>query len=139
MALPVNSIGAFVVRNWAQGPPPPPLQRIVEVMTYPGVNYEALRLHEYRSGVFQLTSMSDAPTVAAGRTLTSNYATLVGSGPVQLIWNDDDYDLRGLRVMVVHVSSMMLRRRLVICGATSLGNTVDVMTRWDLVYTQYTP
>lgn len=136
MALPVNSIGAYNVRNWI-GDPPPLVQYTIEVLSYPGVSMEALRRHELRSGVFQLTAAADASTITAARTRLADYAALVGGVAQQLVWNDDDYDDRGLRVMVVRVTPLYVRRRVLICGAQTAGNTVDFSARFDLIFTAY--
>lgn len=138
MALPVNSIGAYSFRNFI-GDPPPLYQRATEVLRYPGVNGEAVRLHEFRSGVFQMVTVADAANMTAARTMLANYAAMIGNGSAQLIWNDDDYDARGLRVVVLRVTPIYVRRRVLICGAQTAGNTVDFSARWELVLTTYTP
>lgn len=66
--------------------PRPPRQR-VEVMTRPGVQGHALRLHGRDGEPFQIVTVSDTATLAAATTLYGNLQALVGQR-TSLQWND---------------------------------------------------
>lgn len=133
----VNSLGPHDLRNWI-GTIPPVVQTTSEVLSYPGVDYEAVRVHEIRSGQFVMDSVVDVPTILDARATAQDYADLIGEVPQELVWNGYSFDDEDLRVLVLQVQLLSIRRRGSICGALSPGNTIDLNVRWSLIFTPYT-
>lgn len=132
MAYPTHYIGAYQVRNWI-GSPPKSIQQSVEVIQYPGSDYEAIRTTGQRSGVFQMRSVVDCVSISAARTQLSNYQAFVGGDAVQLIWNSLDFDTLDLRVAVLRADLVSIERKIIICGSLTPGNTIDLTVDWSLL------
>lgn len=133
-----NSIGAFAVRNWF-GDPPQRLQQSVEVLQYPGRDYQAVRRMGLRSQLFRVQSVVDVPTLVAGRIRYASYAGLVGTGIYRLVWNGWNLDAENQRVVVLETHLVELQRKLQICGALYPGNLYDLRVDWSLLMVPFFP
>lgn len=136
MAYPLHYIGAYQLRNWI-GAPPKSIQQSVEVIEYPGSDYEAIRTTGLRSGAFLMRSVVDCASIAAARSRLGDYQAFVGSDPVQLIWNSLDFDTLDLRVAVLRAELVSIERKVIICGALTPNNTVDLVVDWALLLTPF--
>lgn len=137
MALPVNSIGSFTVRNWISGSPPPVAQKRTEILSYPGIDHVAVRVLETRAIPFVLESTRDCANMTQAHALAIDYSEMVSDGPHRLVWNDIDYDDHGVRALVLSVEPRAIRKKSCISGALTAGNTVDLVARWELIFTEY--
>jgi hypothetical protein len=109
-----------------------------EVFTYPGTDYEGVRLRGLRTEPFERESIVDVPTAAAGRLLLLNYVSLIGQNNVQLVYHNWNFDNENIRVTVLDCQLSSLQRRLVIANALNQGNIVDLIVRWRLIFSPIT-
>ena len=125
------SLGSLNFRLWV-GQPPEAIKQTVQVLEHPGVDYEAYRWIGKRSGSFERSSRADFDTEANARTAFASYVAAIETGPHQLVFNDLDFDGENVRVIVETVRIVYLRQDVLICGATTDGNTWDMECRWRM-------
>lgn len=138
MAVNVNALGPYYFRNWI-GNPPQRLGRQVEVLQYPGVNYQAVRTLGLRAMPYQLDSIVDLPTFALARAAFSQYKLMIGDGAKQFIWNNWNLDTENQRAVVLDVVCVELAQRALICGGLNPPSLVDLRVRWTLLLVPYFP
>lgn len=136
MAVNVNSLGSFYFRNWI-GPPPQRLGRQLEVLEYPGVNYQAVRALGLRSELYHVESIVDLASFTVARNTFAAYKNLIGSGAQQMIWNNWNLDAENQRVLVMNVVCTETRLRSLICGGLNPPSLVDLSVRWTLLHVPY--
>lgn len=135
MAFPINSIGAYAVRNWF-GKPPHIIQQTTELISYAGSNYEATRIRGKRSGAWPLESVVDVASMAEGHELLAEYADLVGTLQA-LVWNDYEYETERDQLVMIHsIQCVELATKLAICNPISEGNLVDLRVQWQFSWHQ---
>lgn len=129
----LDSLGPYRFRHWL-GPMPSRPRQTSEVFTYPGTNYEGVRLGGLRTEPFERQSIVDVPSAADGRLLLINYAALIGQNDLQLVYHNWSFDNEKLRVTVLDCQLVSLQRRLCIANALTTGNTVDLTVTWRMIF-----
>lgn len=129
----VNSIGNYNVRHWLRGMPPQVLGPTLQVLEYPGSDYQAFREMGIRSETFRMESIVDVMTAANAYSELKNYKDIVGDGAYQLIWNDLDFDSLSIRVVVLSVRALAVQKRMYICGGLNPPSLVDLHVEWELM------
>lgn len=130
MAL--HMLGPFRFRNW-RGAPPQRIRRTTEVLSHPGADYEMVRMIGKKSGAVQRDSIVDVANIAMGMSTFSIYQNLIGLGPQRLIWNGYDFDLDGMRAIVLDVEKVELRQNVLICTPLTPGYHADLVARWTFL------
>lgn len=129
----VNSIGAYNVRNWLRGMPPQTLGPTLQVLEYPGQDYQAFRELGIRSEQFKMESIVDFATAARCYQELADYKNIVGDGAYQIIWNNLNFDTLSIRVVVLGVRAKAVQQRAIICGGLNPPSLVDLHCEWDLM------
>lgn len=130
MAL--HFLGPFRFRNW-RGAPPQRIRQTTEVLSHPGADYEMVRFVGKKSGSVQRDTIVDVASFAMGMALFGQYQNLIGADPQKLIWNNYDYDIDGMRAIVLDCEKVELRQNLLICNPITPGYTVDLVARWTFL------
>lgn len=123
------TIGAYSFINGSGSIPV--WQQRTERLTYPGVDGARYRNLGEGSEPFQVETVIDVATIAAGRTALGLYAALVGAGKQTFVWKGIAYAPGG--VVVMKVEEISLRSVLHISGRTvDPANTAILRARWTL-------
>lgn len=137
MITTIDSLGPFRFRHWL-GPAPPRPRQLTTVYSYPGANYQSVRLEGLRTEPFTRDSIVDQGSIAACRLLYLQYCSLIGSAPSNLVWQNYDFNIEQIRVHVLDCELLAIEQRLTICNPLTSGNTVDLTCRWKLIFTPST-
>lgn len=129
-----DSLGPFRFRHWL-GPSPPRPRQTPQVYTFPGANYESVRLEGIRTQPFSRESIVDQYSIGACRLMYANYCTLIGATPSKVVWQNYDFDMERLRVHVLDCELLEIARRVMICNSLFDGASVDLRVRWTMIFT----
>lgn len=132
--LTIDQLGPYRFRHWL-GPPPPRPRQQSQMLTYPGTNYQAVRLLGLRTLPFRRDSIVDVPNIAYGRLLFAEYLSLIVIGQSRLIWANYDFDIENIRATVLDCELVSLHRNIAICNPLTTGNLVDLRVRWTMTLT----
>lgn len=129
----LNRLGAFQFRNWIGNPPASRIRERTEVLSSPGVDYQAVRLLGVQSDAHVLESIVDQPSVINARMTYAAYCGAIGGAAMKLVWNDHDYDQENMRAVALDCELVSIERKAAICGALVPGWRVDLRVRWRVL------
>lgn len=132
----INRLGSFRFRTWF-GTPPGRIKERVEVLTSPGIDFDAVRLLGASSPQFEVESVVDVASDLFAHHLFAAYASVIGGNASKLVWAGFDYDQVNQRAIVLDCQMLSVQRKAAICGALNPGFTTDLRVRWRLLLTPW--
>lgn len=134
-----NSLGSFTFRTLdtggARAAAPELFHQRVAVIQRPGEAGSILRLLGIKGRPFQMRSFVDVANIATAVALHTSYQAAPGSGLLNLVWRDIDYDTVGVRfhVLEVRMSSLVPLR------VSTSGAAAGLECAWTLLPESYSP
>jgi hypothetical protein len=130
MPILTNSIGIYTFVALS-GEPITPVER-VEVLTWPGIDYQRYRRSGKGSAPFSMISVVNVLDVDEGRLVLANYAGLATAGLQKLVYRDHDFDTDNLRAQVLNVRQLELTNIVQWCGSFDDTDKAKLVAEWTL-------